>query len=35
MHLDTLVACATGAKPNPFWDGWVRLQREYDRLLPA
>jgi uncharacterized protein YndB with AHSA1/START domain len=34
-HLDILVACATGAKPAPFWDGWIRLQREYDRLLPA
>jgi uncharacterized protein YndB with AHSA1/START domain len=34
-HLDTLVACASGAKPAPFWEGWVRLQREYDRLLPA
>ena len=35
MHLDTLVACATGAKPAPFWDGWLRLQKEYDRLLPV
>ena len=34
-HLDILVACATGAKPAPFWDGWLRLQKEYDRLLPA
>jgi uncharacterized protein YndB with AHSA1/START domain len=35
MHLDTLVACATGAKPAPFWDGWLRLQKEYDARLPA
>ena len=35
MHLDTLVACATGAKPAPFWDGWRRLQKEYDARLPA
>jgi uncharacterized protein YndB with AHSA1/START domain len=35
MHLDILVACATGGKPTPFWDGWIRLQKEYDRLLPA
>jgi uncharacterized protein YndB with AHSA1/START domain len=34
-HLDILVACATGAKPAPFWDSWLRLQKEYDRLLPA
>jgi len=35
MHLDILVACLTGAMPEPFWDGWSRLKQEYDRRLPA
>ena len=35
MHLDTLVARATGKEPEPFWDGWLRLKQEYDRRLPA
>jgi uncharacterized protein YndB with AHSA1/START domain len=35
MHLDVLVARATGEEPGPFWDGWNRLEREYDRRLPA
>ena len=35
MHLDILVARATGRKPQPFWEGWSRLQKEYDRRLPA
>ena len=35
MHLDVLVARANGNEPEPFWQGWSRLQREYDRLLPA
>jgi uncharacterized protein YndB with AHSA1/START domain len=35
MHLDVLVARATGKEPEPFWDGWSRLQQEYDRRLPA
>ena len=35
MHLDILVARATGQEPAPFWDGWSRLQKEYDRRLPA
>ena len=35
MHLDTLVARATGKEPAPFWDGWTRLQTDYDRRLPA
>jgi uncharacterized protein YndB with AHSA1/START domain len=34
-HLDVLVARATGKEPPPFWDGWTRLQQEYDRRLPA
>jgi len=35
MHLDIMVARATGEQPAPFWDGWSRLQKEYDRRLPA
>ena len=35
MHLDTLVARASGNEPAPFWDGLLRLQKEYDRRLPA
>jgi uncharacterized protein YndB with AHSA1/START domain len=34
-HLDLLVARATGKEPGPFWDGFSRLQKEYDRRLPA
>jgi uncharacterized protein YndB with AHSA1/START domain len=35
MHLDVLVARANGKAPAPFWDGWSRLHKEYDRRLPA
>ena len=35
MHLDVLVARATGTEPVPFWDGWSRLRQAYDRRLPA
>ena len=35
MHLDVLVARVTGTEPEPFWDGWSRLQKEYERRLPA
>jgi uncharacterized protein YndB with AHSA1/START domain len=35
QHLDTLVARATGKAPEPFWDGWRRLQPDYDRRIPA
>ena len=35
MHLDILVARASGQEPPPFWDGWSRLRTEYDRRLPA
>jgi uncharacterized protein YndB with AHSA1/START domain len=35
MHLDILVARATGKEPAPFWDGWSRLREEYDRRMPA
>ena len=35
MHLDVLVARLSGQEPEPFWDGWSRLQQEYDRRVPA
>ncbi len=35
MHLDVLVARARGEEPPPFWDGFARLRKEYDRRLPA
>lgn len=35
MHLDLLVAHASGGEAEPFWDGWLRLQKEYDRRMPA
>lgn len=35
MHLDILVARATGRRPEPFWEGWSRLKQEYDRRLRA
>jgi len=34
-HLDVLVARATGQEPQPFWDAWSRLSKEYERRLPA
>ena len=36
MHLDVLAARVAGAPdPAPFWDGWLRLHKEYERRLPA
>lgn len=35
MHLDILLARIEGTEPEPFWDGWSRLQGEYDKLWPA
>jgi uncharacterized protein YndB with AHSA1/START domain len=35
MHLDVLVARASGNEPASFWEGWSKLQQEYDRRLPA
>jgi hypothetical protein len=34
-HLDLLVAYTTGKKPEPFWDAWSRVRKEYDRRMPA
>ncbi len=35
MHLDILVARLTGEVTEPFWDGWSRLRKEYDRRIPG
>ncbi len=35
MHLDILAARAAGRDPQPFWEGWTRLKRDYDGRLPA
>lgn len=35
MHLDVLVARASGETTEPFWDGWTRLRKEYERRIPA
>ncbi len=35
MHLDVLVARMTGEQSEPFWDGWRRLQKEYEQRIPA
>ncbi|CAH0341767.1 SRPBCC family protein [Rhizobium sp. CECT 9324] len=33
MHLDILAARINGRKPQPFWDGWLRLRDEYDQRI--
>jgi uncharacterized protein YndB with AHSA1/START domain len=35
MHLEVLAAKMAGAKPKPFWDGWLQLKADYDKRLPA
>ncbi|MEJ8572680.1 SRPBCC family protein [Microbaculum marinum] len=35
MHLDILVARVKGNESAPFWEGWLRLKDDYDRLIPA
>jgi uncharacterized protein YndB with AHSA1/START domain len=34
MHLDVLVARASGEEPAPFWEGWSGLMKQYERRLP-
>ena len=34
-HLDMLVARLTGEKPEPFWDRWSRLRKEYEGRIPG
>jgi len=35
IHLDILAARLRGERPEPFWDGWLRLRKDYDERLPA
>jgi uncharacterized protein YndB with AHSA1/START domain len=35
MHLDVLVARLSGNAPQPFWDGWLRLTKDYERRFSA
>ena len=35
MHLDILVARRSGETPAPFWEGWQRLMRDYEKRIPA
>ena len=32
-HLDLLVNRVSGTKPEPFWDGFVRIKKEYEQRL--
>jgi uncharacterized protein YndB with AHSA1/START domain len=34
-HLDVLAARIGGTEPEPFWDHWSRLKKDYDGRLPA
>ena len=33
MHLDVLAARLGDFEPEPFWEGWGRLRKEYERRL--
>jgi uncharacterized protein YndB with AHSA1/START domain len=33
-HLDMLAARLAGEEPAPFWDGFSRLKKDYDRRIP-
>jgi uncharacterized protein YndB with AHSA1/START domain len=32
-HLDVLAARAAGKEPEPFWDNWSRLQKDYAQRI--
>lgn len=34
-HLDVLAARLAGNEPEAFWDTWSRLQKDYEKRLPA
>ncbi|MBL8567843.1 MAG: SRPBCC family protein [Phreatobacter sp.] len=34
-HLDILEARMNGQKPDTFWDGWLRLKKDYEARFPA
>jgi len=33
-HLDMLAARLAGEEPEPFWDGFIRLRKDYDERIP-
>jgi hypothetical protein len=33
MHLDVLAADSAGDRRPAFWEGWSRLQRDYEQRL--
>lgn len=33
-HVDVLEAALADAAAAPFWDNWISLKKDYDRLLP-
>jgi len=35
MHLNVLEARSSNRRPAAFWEGWSRLQKEYDQRIPA
>ena len=35
MHLDVMRARIAGTRPEPFWDGWLRLREDYEQRIPA
>jgi uncharacterized protein YndB with AHSA1/START domain len=32
-HLDVLAARMAGTEPEPFWDNWARLQKDYEQRV--
>jgi uncharacterized protein YndB with AHSA1/START domain len=34
-HLDILVARVSGNEPEPFWDYWAGLRKQYEERLPG
>jgi uncharacterized protein YndB with AHSA1/START domain len=34
-HLDVLAARLQEKEPEPFWDAWLELKKEYDRRIPS
>ncbi|MBP7000153.1 SRPBCC family protein [Amaricoccus sp.] len=34
-HLDVMAARLAGIEPDPFWDAWTVLRRDYEQRLPG
>jgi uncharacterized protein YndB with AHSA1/START domain len=32
-HIDVLAARMAGTEPEPFWDNWARLQKDYEKRV--